>query len=193
MKPESELPTATEGNRPPLPQMDSAGPSTGTEKLMALVYNELRAIAAGSMRRERAAHTLQPTALVHEAYLRLADQKGAVWKSREHFVAVASQVIRRVLIDHARGNGAFKRGGGNQRIELESDVFCQADGVDLLALDEALQNLKALDEQQARIVELRYFGGLTIEETADALDISPTTVKVQWATARAWLRGQLGP
>ena len=173
--------------------IETAVPGADTAKLLALVYEELRAVAASSMLRERADHTLQPTALVHEAYMRLAVQKDAVWKSREHFMAVASQIIRRVLIDHARRHGAVKRDGGGRRVELNDDRFYLADGIDLLALDEALEKLESLNVQQKQVVELRYFGGLTIDETAEALNIAASTVKVQWATARAWLHRQLEP
>lgn len=147
------------------------------------------------MRREPGEHTLQATALVHEAYLRLVDQRRVEWRNRAQFFGVAAQTMRRILVDHARGQHAAKRGGGMQQITL-NDANQPAAGdsdncMDVLALHEALDRLAALDPEQARLVELRYFGGLNIEETAEALGVSPATVKREWAVARAWLRREL--
>jgi RNA polymerase sigma factor (TIGR02999 family) len=162
------------------------------ERLMALVYDDLRRRAAGYLRRERAGHTLQPTALVHEAYLRLAEQDRVVWQNRAHFLAMAASMMRRVLVDHGRRVKARKRGGTGTRVTFDEAISPIAPrGLDLLALDEALQALADLDEQQARIVELRAFGGLSVEETAEALDLSPATVKRHWAFALAWLLHRL--
>lgn len=163
---------------------------------MPLVYDELHRAAARAMRGEAVGHTLQPTALVNELYLRLVDQSGAEWKNRSQFFGVAAQVMRRVLVDHARARLSEKRGGGARAITLEDlhDVpqdSATSGELDILALDEALEKLATFDGDQARLVELRYFTGLTIEETADALGISPATVKREWVVARAWLRREL--
>jgi RNA polymerase sigma factor (TIGR02999 family) len=173
-----------------------AGEPAAADRLLPVVYAELRRQAARAMRREESGHTLQPTALVHEAYLRLAEQR-VTWRSRGHFFGVAAQLMRRILVDHARERHAAKRGGGVQSITLAgnepADAASRADqDVDVLALHEALERLTALDPEQGRLVELRYFGGLNIEETAEALGISPATVKREWAVARAWLRRELG-
>jgi RNA polymerase sigma factor (TIGR02999 family) len=162
--------------------------------LLPVVYDELRRIAAGYMRREQQGHTLQPTALVHEAYVRLVDQREVEWQNRAHFFGVAAQLMRRLLVDHARGRNRRKRGGGVLVVPLEDhDVAGPApdDGVDFVALDAALDRLAALSPQQARVVELRYFGGLSIEETAEVLGVSTMTVKRAWAMARAWLHREL--
>jgi len=168
------------------------GDREAQERLMELVYADLRRRAAGYLRRERPGHTLQPTALVHEAYLRLLDQDRVVWQNRTHFLAVAASMMRRVLVDHSRRQKARKRGGSGTRVTLD-DAFSPVAtrGLDLLALDEALAELAALDEQLARIVELRAFGGLEVEETANALGISPATVKRRWTFALAWLQHRL--
>jgi RNA polymerase sigma-70 factor (ECF subfamily) len=162
------------------------------EKLMPLVYRELRRVAGHCMRNERPGHTLQPTALVHEAFLRLVGQDRADWQNRSQFVGVAAQLMRRLLVDHARGRRARKRG---IPITLNEEILQRAAGADqteeILAVDEILAHLAELDLQQARIVELRYFGGLSVEETAESLEVSPRTVKRDWAVARAWLRAQL--
>lgn len=174
----------------------NSGDAGATDELLAALHGQLRALAADFMRRERAGHTLQPTALVHEAYLRLVEQNGADCRDRRHFMAIASEVIRRVLVDHARRHGAQKRGGGWERVELEdadASVSAEPGGHDMLALDEALEHLGRLHDRQRRIVELRYFGGLSIDETAANLDVSPATVKAEWALARAWLREKLEP
>lgn len=160
--------------------------------LLPLVYDELRALAAAFLRRERANHTLQPTALVHEAYLRMVDQREANWTSRAHFMAIASQVIRRILIDHARRHRAAKRQTpGAITVDVADAQSPMHAEIDLLALDEALERLAGLSERQARVVELRFFGGLSVEEAAHVLDVSPNTVKGDWRLARAWLQQTL--
>ena len=171
----------------------NAGDAGAFERLLPLVYGELRRLASLHFRRERSGHTLQPTAVVHEAYMRLVDQTRVTWKNRGHFFAVASQAMRRILIDHARGRDAQRRGGREERVTLDVGVasFEPADGIDLLALDEALDRLKALDAGQARIIELRFFGGLTIEEAAEVLETSPSSVKRDFRSARAWLFREL--
>jgi RNA polymerase sigma factor (TIGR02999 family) len=168
------------------------GDASAGEQLLPAIYEELHRQAARAMRREANEHTLQPTALVHEAYLRLVDQSRVEWRNRAHFFGVAAQVMRRILVDHARGRDAAKRGGGMQRLTLnDADAAVGESDVDVLDLHEALETLAAFDPLQARLVELRYFSGLNIEETAEALDISPATVKREWAVARAWLRREL--
>ena len=161
---------------------------------MPLVYDELRRLAERHFRRERVGHTLQPTAVVHEAYFRLVDQTRVTWKNRGHFFAVASQAMRRILVDYARARAADKRGGGEKRVTLASAEVSPevSDELDLLALDEALTRLKVLDGAQAQIVELRFFGGLSIEETAEALETSPSSVKREFRSAKAWLFRELG-
>jgi len=169
------------------------GEEDAANRLLAAIYDDLHAQAARAMRREGGEHTLQATALVHEAYLRLVDQKHVDWKNRAHFFAIAAQSMRRVLVDHARGRLAEKRGGGVEKVTL-SDAAVGAnddDAVDVLALHDALERLAALDPDQARVVELRYFGGMNIDETAEALGISAATVKREWAVARAWLKREL--
>lgn len=172
-----------------------AGRSGAVEEVLPLVYDELRAIAARHLRRERPGHTLQPTALVHDAFLKLVDQTRVEWQDRAHFFAIASQAMRRILVDHARARAAAKRGAGAARVSTD-DTVVLADQPplspeDLLSLDEALSALAAIDAGQARIVELRYFGGLTIEEAAEAMNISPATLKREWRLARAWLHRRL--
>jgi RNA polymerase sigma-70 factor (ECF subfamily) len=158
-----------------------------------LVYDELRRLAAAALRRERADHTLQPTALVHEAFVRLAGSAGHPWADRAHFIAVAARAMRRVLVDHARGRRTLKRGNGDLLVSLDGiDVPAASTTVDLVALDAILQRLADLDPRQARIVELRYFGGLSVDETAALLEISSRTVKREWQMARAWLERELG-
>lgn len=161
-------------------------------RLMPIVYDELRRLAAGYLRRERPGQTIQATALVHEAYLRLVAEQAHHWKNRTHFLAVAALSMRQILVERARRRAAAKRGGNPERITLDDHLLAsEPSGVDVLALDEALNRLARLDAQQARIVELRYFGGLTIEEIAETLDISPATVKRHWTLARAWLKREL--
>ena len=164
------------------------GNKAALEKLMPLVYDELRRLAHHYMRREHPGHTLQTTALVNEAYFRLVDQKHVHWQNRAHFFAISAQLMRRILIDHARSHQFVKRGGGAHKVSLdEVAVVAQEQAADLLALDDALRSLAAIDERKGRIVELRFFGGLSTEETAEALKISPRTVMREWSMAKAWL------
>jgi RNA polymerase sigma factor (TIGR02999 family) len=164
------------------------GDSTALEKLLPLVYDELRRIAAQQLRRERPNHTLQPTALVHEVYLKLVGQHRIEWQNRAQFYGVAAQLIRRILVDHVRNRRTAKRGGGAVTLALQDAVFEPArQDIDLVKLDDALLSLATKDEQQSRVVELRFFSGLSIEETAEVLGISPSTVKRDWAAAKAWL------
>jgi RNA polymerase sigma factor (TIGR02999 family) len=164
------------------------GDKKALEALMPLVYGELHRLAKRYLRRERSDHTLQSTALVHEAYLRMVDQKGMQWQNRAHFFAVAAQMIRRILVDHARTHKAEKRGGGAPKLALDEAIGVpQRRDLNLVALDDAINTLTGMDPQQGRIVELRFFGGLSIEETAEVLNISPATVKRDWAVAKAWL------
>jgi len=165
---------------------------------MPQVYDELRRLAANYLRHERPGQTLQATALVHEAFLRLSKEKNQPWKNRTHFLAIAALSMRQILVQRARARNADKRGGGAEKIALDESVMADhaataAGGVEVLALDAALEKLAALDPQQAKIVELRYFGGLTVEEVAESLDISPATVKRHWSVARAWLHKELSP
>jgi RNA polymerase sigma-70 factor (ECF subfamily) len=170
----------------------SDGDEQAFEKLFPLVYDELRAMADKYMRREHVGHTLQPTALVHEAYLRLVNQD-TPWQNRSHFFGVAAQIMRRILVDYARRNIASKRGGGNRKVSLdEVGEVAAAQPESLLALDEALERLARMDEEKCRIVELRYFAGLSVEETADAMKMSVATVMRHWSMARAWLHKQVG-
>jgi len=162
------------------------------ESLLPVVYQELRRLAASYLRRERPGQTLQPTALVHEAYLRLLKDRPGRWQNRAHFCAIAAHSMRQILIERARARGALKRGGGGPRVTLDEALIAGGErSIDLVALDEALDRLAQFDPEQARLVELRFFGGLTVEETAEALDISPATVKRHWAVARAWLAREL--
>lgn len=176
-------------------QRASQGDQRAASRLLPLVYDELRRLAAGYVRRERRGQTLQPTALVHEAYLRLVKPGDQPWTGRTHFLAIAALSMRQVLVDKARRRAAAKRGGAaQQRITLDDAMLPvpnAGDGVDLVALDAALTELAALDPLQARIVELRYFGGMTVEETAAAVSLSPATVKRHWTLARAWLKRAL--
>ena len=169
------------------------GDAKALDQLMPLVHDELRAIARRYLRNERAGHTLQPTALANEAYLRLVDLDRIDWRGRAHFFAVAAGIIRRTLIDHARNRRAARRGAGAKRVSLEDTVlFADERPDELVELDEALEQLRKLDVRQERIVELRFFAGLSVEETAEVLGISARTVKREWAVARAWLRAELG-
>jgi RNA polymerase sigma factor (TIGR02999 family) len=168
------------------------GDQAALEELLPLVYREMRRLAGYYLRHERPDHTLQPTALVHEAYLRLVGEKEIDWQNRAHFFGIAAVRMRQILVEHARSRRAAKRGGGEYRLSLsEANRVAEKRDVDLLALDDALRRLEELDPQKSRIVELRYFGGLTIEETAEALRISPATVKRDWRLARAWLRSEI--
>jgi RNA polymerase sigma factor (TIGR02999 family) len=168
------------------------GDHEALNKLIPLVYDELHRLASRYLRRERHNHTLQTTALVHEAYLRLVHEKNANCKNRLQFFAVASQLMRHILVDYARSHNAAKRGGGCGSISLDEALIGSTDkSADLMALDEALNKLAAIDPEQSRVVELRIFGGLTVEETAEALGVSPRTVKREWSTAKAWLHRQI--
>jgi RNA polymerase sigma factor (TIGR02999 family) len=170
----------------------SAGDKSALNQLMPLIYTELHQLASSYMRRERPGHTLQTTALVHEAYLQLVGQENAQWENRTQFFAVAAQLMRRILVDHARAHHAAKRGGSLPRLSLdEAVVMAKERGGDLLAIDELLQRLADVDPQQARIVELRFFAGLSVEETAHALSVSDRTVKREWAMAKAWMQREL--
>ena len=168
------------------------GDQDALNKLMPLVYDELRRLASRHLRHERPGHTLQTTALVHEAYLKLVGQKNANWQNRVQFFAASAQVMRHILVDHARGRRASKRGGGYCRLSLdEAALPPEEKDADLLTLNEALESLAAMDPRQGRVVELRVFGGLTVEETAEALGVSPRTVKEEWRMAKAWLHRQI--
>jgi RNA polymerase sigma factor (TIGR02999 family) len=168
------------------------GDQGAREALIPLVYDELRRLARRYLRRERPDHTLQSAALVNEAYLRLIRQDQPQWQNRAHFFGVAAQLMRHILVDHARNRAAAKRGAGAPRLTLDPDVALpQTRDVDLVALDDALNQLAILDPQQSRLVELRFFGGLSIEETSVVLSVSPATVKREWATARAWLQREM--
>lgn len=168
------------------------GEEGATAKLIPLVYEELRRLARSHMRRESEYHTLQTTALVHEVYLKLVDQRSVDWKGRSHFFAIAAQMMRRILVDHARGRLRGKRGAGDRPIPLdEAFVFAPERSLELIKLDQSLERLERIDERQCKIVELRFFGGLTVEETAEALGVSPKTVKRDWSMAKAWLHGDM--
>ena len=172
------------------------GRKDALDRLIPIVYKELRRLAGYYMRDERIGHTLQPTALVHEAFLRLVDQNRADWQNRAQFMGVAAQLMRRLLVDHARGRAAAKRGAGAP-VTLDDARLNQGANIgqteEILAVDEVLARLNDLDPQQAQVVEMRYFGGLSVEETAEAMGISARTVKRDWAMAKAWLKTQLAP
>jgi RNA polymerase sigma-70 factor, ECF subfamily len=175
---------------------DVSGPVAA--RLMPVVYDELRCVAQSYLSCERSGHTLQATALVNEAYLRLVTQK-ASWTSRAHFLAIAAEMIRRILVDHARARGTAKRGGAGRRITLHDELTIDAESgmapraeIDLLDLEAAMDDLARLSTRQARVVELRFYGGLNVEETAHVLGVSPRTIKGDWRVARAWLRRRLG-
>ncbi|MEP6730462.1 MAG: sigma-70 family RNA polymerase sigma factor [bacterium] len=197
------MPTPSEPLEPDAPAPDvtplllawGTGDKSAFEQLLPAIYAELHRQASRAMRREGHEHTLQPTALVHEAYLRLVDQRRAQWQNRAQFFGVAAQVMRRILVDHARAQHAAKRGGALQQVTLGDAAQASASqddsALDVLALHDALDRLAAIDPEQARLVELRYFGGMNIEETAEALGVSPATVKREWVVARAWLRREL--
>lgn len=162
------------------------------DEILPLVYNEMKAIAARHMRRERDGHTLGATAVVNEAYFRLVEQTQIDWQDRTHFLAIASSVMRRLLVDHARAKLRGKRGGARRKVDLEEGLAIDDPDVDaVLAVHEALERLSALDERQARVVEMRYFGGFSVDETAELLDISRRTVELEWTHAKAWLRREL--
>jgi RNA polymerase sigma factor (TIGR02999 family) len=168
------------------------GDRAALEKLMPLVYDELRRLARHYLSQERPGHTLQATALVNEAYLRLIDQQSSDWQNRTHFFAVAARIMRHLLVDHARARGYIKRGGGAHQVSLdEAAVVAPEQSFDLLALDEALNRLAEIDERKVVIVELRYFSGLSVEETAEAMRLSEITIKREWLKAKAWLYREL--
>ena len=169
----------------------AAGDPAALERLLPVVYQELRRLAAGYLRGERAGHTLQPTALAHEAYLKLVGRP-IEWQGRHHFMALAARAMREILVDHARRRNAAKRGGGGAPVTLDTGLIAAASRpVEFEELDRALDELARLSERQARVVELRYFGGLSVEEAAEVLEVAPATVKRDWATARAWLYREL--
>lgn len=166
----------------------SGGDKSALDKLIPLVHAELKQLARRYMKRERVNHTLQTSALINEAYLRLINQKQVQWQNRTHFFAIASQLMRRVLVDHARTRGYAKRGGAVHNISFDETAIASSErAAQLIALDEALDNLAKIDPRQSRIVEMRFFGGLSIEETAEALSLSPATIKREWNAAKAWL------
>ncbi len=168
------------------------GDQAALEKLMPLVYEELRRLAHRYMERENSNHTLQTSALVNEAYLRLADQKNMRWQNRAQFFGISAQLMRRILVDHARSHNYAKRGGGAPHVQLDEVVVLSPEGAaDVLALDEALTHLSAIDPRKCRIVELRYFGGFSVEETAALLEVSAVTVMREWSLAKAWLRREI--
>ena len=168
------------------------GDKEALDQLLPIVYEELRRQAARYLRRERVGHTLQTTALIHEAYLRLIDQRSVAWQNRAQFFGIAAQLMRRILVDHARMKHRAKRGGSNIRVSLaDAEAFAKNQELDVVALNEALEKLERIDEQQSKIVELRFFSGLTVEETAAVLNISPATVKRDWRMAKAWLHREI--
>jgi RNA polymerase sigma-70 factor, ECF subfamily len=170
----------------------SGGDGEALEKLTPLVYQELRRLAGAYLRRERSNHTLQPTALAHEAYLKLIDQQNVSWQNRAHFFGVAAQLMRRILVDHARARLAEKRGGVDQRFSLDDAIHLSDQRAnEVVALDETLKTLAAVDAQKSRVVELKYFGGLTLEEIAEVLGVSRATVIREWRMAKAWLYSEL--
>jgi RNA polymerase sigma factor (TIGR02999 family) len=170
----------------------SKGDKEALDALLPLVYEVLRQQASRYLRRERVGHTLQTTALIHEAYLKLVDQKNVHWQNRAHFFGIAAQLMRRILVDHARSKKRAKRGGSDIRVSFnEANALAPVQDLDIVALDEALARLAEVDEQQSRIVELRFFSGLTVEETAEVLSISPATVKRDWSMAKAWLHREI--
>ena len=171
----------------------SKGDQRALEQLTPIVYSELRRLADRHLRRERPNHTLQSTALVHEAWMKLIDQRSVVWQNRAHFFGVAAQLIRRILVDYARNRHAAKRGAHAPKLSLDEAIEVPSQrGLDLMALDDALEGLAKIDPQQSRVVELRFFAGLSIEETAEVLGISPATVKRDWVSAKAWLYREMG-
>ncbi len=166
----------------------NSGDTTALEEVIRAVYQELRNMAVRYLCQERPGHTLQPTALVHEAYLRLVDQSQVSWQNRAHFFGVAAQMMRRILVDHARTKHREKRGGPTRKISLDDAInFTKGRESDLVSLDEALKSLAKLDQRKSRVVELRFFGGLSVEETAELLEVSPQTVMRDWKLAKAWL------
>jgi len=169
------------------------GDTEALEKLLPIIYDELHRQAVRAFSRERAGHTLQPTALVNEVYLRLVSQHEMKWQNRAQFLGIAAQMMRRILVSHARSRRAAKRGGGGDRITLEEGIAAAPErDVNLLALDEALNRLEAVDAEKSRMVELRFFSGLSVEETAEVMGVSPRTIDRQWQTAKAWLYREIG-
>lgn len=168
------------------------GNKEALDRILPIVYDELRRQAARYLRRERAGHTLQTTALINEAYIRLVDQKNVRWQNRAHFFGIAAQLMRRILVDHSRTKGRAKRGGSDVRVSLsDANLIANQRDIEVIAVDEALARLAQIDEQQSKVVELRFFGGLTVEETAEVLKISPATVKRDWSMAKAWLHREI--
>ena len=190
----SSIGTHSSGEITLLLQQMGGGDAQASEKLLRLVLPELRALARHYLRGERPGHTLQPTALVNEAYLRLVSDQARSWRNRAHFVGVTAGIMRRILIDHARRRQALKRGTQLAPIEFSDDEGLSAkEAEELIALDAALNRLEVLNPRHRQVVELRYFGGLSVEETAEVLDVSPITIKRDWRVARAWLKGQVRP
>lgn len=186
------MPTMTDPNVTLLLRAAALGNPQDADRLMSAIYDDLKRLAASQLLQERAGHTLNPTALVHEAYIRLINQRNTNWNDRLHFFSIASRVIRRILIDHARERHALKRGGEHRPVSIDDiDLPAAERNVDLIALDEALLELAALSERQARIVELRFFGGLSIPEIAAALSMGTRSVDREWQIARAWLFNRL--
>jgi RNA polymerase sigma factor (TIGR02999 family) len=172
----------------------SGGNRAVVDELTPFLYRELKRIAAVQLRSERPNHTLVATALVHEAYLKLVDQRQVTWRNRAHFFGVAAQLMRRILLDYAKGRGCGKRGGDVHRTSLDEALVVSYDrAYELVEIDVALERLEALDQRQAKVVEMRFFGGLSVEETAEALGVSEPTVKREWAMAKAWLHRELSP
>ena len=170
------------------------GDETALNRLIPLVYEELRRLAHHYLRHERPGHSLQTTDLVNEAYLRLVDHRGMRWQNRAHFYAVSAQAMRRILVDHARSRSCAKRGGGERRVEIDEVAdLTQQKAIEMIMLDDALTKLSALDQRKSKIVELRYFGGMSVEETAEVLGISPVTVMREWSTAKGWLLRAMSP
>ncbi|MGA7126205.1 MAG: sigma-70 family RNA polymerase sigma factor, partial [Chthoniobacterales bacterium] len=191
-KPESRRMEPSQSDVTSLLKQFTQGDKEAAEKLIPLVYDELKRLARSYMRREPPDHTLQTTALVHEAYLKLICQRTANWQSRSHFFGIAAQLMRRILIDHARGQLREKRGGGKAILPLKADLaFSPEQSEELMRLDEALDRLSVLDPRQGKVVELRFFGGLSVEETSGFLGVSPKTVKRDWVVAKAWLHAEL--
>ena len=175
-----------------LAEWSDSGDREALDRLMPIIYDELRHQAARYLQRERDDHTLQTTALVHEAYVRLIDQVNVRWQNRAHFYAIAAEMMRRILVDHARKRSAAKRGGHTMKVTLNEALHASDEqNLDLIAVDEALSRLASIDQQQAKVIELRFFGGLNVEETAEVLGISERTVKRDWSVAKAWIRREL--
>lgn len=190
---EPEAARSSSGEVTQLLALAQRGDPDAAEKLIPLIYDELRLVAARCLRRERGDHTLQPTALANEAWLRIMAQREVSYQNRTHFFSLAASMIRRILLDYARRRSAAKRGGGGLRVTFDEGMAGEAAHLeDLIAVDSALAHLEQLDARQSRLVELRFFGGLSIEETAEVLSLSPATVKREWNSAKAWLRRELG-